>query len=221
MTPARAGRRADRLRRRRDDDRARSLLADGGNQLLAQLACLVASFSMRSPESRRAGSRRSASAPLELAAGAVRRRRGDAGAGRAAGRPALARPADLARGLGRRSRCWRWSARPSPTSSIFRLIERAGATNALLVTLLVPPVAILLGALCFGERLGANQFGGLVLIGAGLAVIDGRLVAPLRRSLPPSAPRRAASPPRRRSSRGRRCSATLPCPRRRRGSSSA
>ena len=62
----------------------------------------------------------------------------------------------------------------------FRLIERAGATNSLLVTLLVPPVAIFVGALVFGEHLGLNQLFGLALIGAGLAVIDGRLVKRIR-----------------------------------------
>jgi drug/metabolite transporter (DMT)-like permease len=57
----------------------------------------------------------------------------------------------------------------------FRLIDRAGATNALLVTLLVPPVAILLGALVLGEVIEARDFAGLALIALGLAAIDGRL----------------------------------------------
>ena len=39
----------------------------------------------------------------------------------------------------------------------FRLIDSAGATNALLVTLLVPPVAILLGALFLGEAIAAAR----------------------------------------------------------------
>ncbi|HKX92337.1 MAG TPA: DMT family transporter, partial [Sphingomicrobium sp.] len=56
----------------------------------------------------------------------------------------------------------------------FRLIETSGATNALLVTLLVPPVAILLGALLLGETLAAQDFLGLGLIALGLAAIDGR-----------------------------------------------
>ena len=43
----------------------------------------------------------------------------------------------------------------------FRLIDCAGATNALLVTLLVPPVAILLGALFLGESLAPQDFLGL------------------------------------------------------------
>ena len=57
----------------------------------------------------------------------------------------------------------------------FKLIDSAGATNALLVTLLVPPTAILLGGLFLGERLTLGQFGGLGLIALGLAAIDGRL----------------------------------------------
>ena len=58
----------------------------------------------------------------------------------------------------------------------FRVIERAGATNALLVTLLTPPVAILLSAIFLGEQLGALHFVGLGLIALGLAAIDGRLL---------------------------------------------
>ena len=59
----------------------------------------------------------------------------------------------------------------------FRLIDSSGATNALLVTLLVPPVAILLGALFLGESLAAQDFIGLGLIALGLAAIDGRLLS--------------------------------------------
>lgn len=58
----------------------------------------------------------------------------------------------------------------------FRLIETAGATNSMLVTLLVPPIAILLGTLVLGEQFGLAQIVGLLLIAAGLAVIDGRLL---------------------------------------------
>jgi drug/metabolite transporter (DMT)-like permease len=59
----------------------------------------------------------------------------------------------------------------------FRLIDRAGATNALLVTLLVPPVAIVLGGLFLNETLAAQDFLGLGLIALGLAAIDGRLLS--------------------------------------------
>jgi drug/metabolite transporter (DMT)-like permease len=58
----------------------------------------------------------------------------------------------------------------------FRLIETAGATNALLVTLLVPPFAILFGTLFLNEVLAPQDFIGLALIALGLAAIDGRLL---------------------------------------------
>ena len=63
----------------------------------------------------------------------------------------------------------------------FRLIDSAGATNALLVTLLVPPTAILLGGLFLNEQLTGTQLGGLAFIAVGLALIDGRLLTRLRR----------------------------------------
>lgn len=62
----------------------------------------------------------------------------------------------------------------------FRLIDSAGATNAMLVTLLVPPVAILLGGLFLHEALSAQDFIGLALIAVGLAAIDGRLLDRIR-----------------------------------------
>jgi drug/metabolite transporter (DMT)-like permease len=58
----------------------------------------------------------------------------------------------------------------------FKLIDSAGATNALLVTLLVPPIAILVGAIFLSERLAPQDFSGLALIALGLAAIDGRLL---------------------------------------------
>ncbi len=62
----------------------------------------------------------------------------------------------------------------------FRLIETSGATNALLVTLLVPPVAILLGALFLNETLAIQDFLGLGFIALGLAAIDGRVLSLLK-----------------------------------------
>jgi len=62
----------------------------------------------------------------------------------------------------------------------FRILERAGATNLSLVTLLVPVSAIILWILFLDERLSANQFGGILVIAAGLIVIDGRVAAGLR-----------------------------------------
>lgn len=64
----------------------------------------------------------------------------------------------------------------------FRLLATVGATNVLLVTLLVPVSAILLGALVLSERLSLNAFAGMGLIGLGLALIDGRLLAAMRQA---------------------------------------
>lgn len=57
----------------------------------------------------------------------------------------------------------------------FRILATAGATNLLLVTFLIPVSAIILGTFFLGEILQAQHFIGMALIGAGLAVIDGRL----------------------------------------------
>jgi drug/metabolite transporter (DMT)-like permease len=57
----------------------------------------------------------------------------------------------------------------------FRILAVAGATNLLLVTFLIPPMAILLGAAFLGERLALRHFEGMGLIGIGLAIIDGRI----------------------------------------------
>jgi drug/metabolite transporter (DMT)-like permease len=57
----------------------------------------------------------------------------------------------------------------------FRILAGAGATNVLLVTLLAPATAVILGALVLHERLGAQQFLGFAIIVLGLAFIDGRL----------------------------------------------
>ena len=57
----------------------------------------------------------------------------------------------------------------------YAILAMAGAGNLMLVTLLIPAVAITLGALFLGESLAPRAFAGLALIAAGLAVIDGRL----------------------------------------------
>ncbi|MER9356664.1 DMT family transporter [Mesorhizobium sp. M0514] len=57
----------------------------------------------------------------------------------------------------------------------FNLVASAGATNASLVTLIVPASAILLGLLFLGERLALFEFYGMALIALGLVTIDGRL----------------------------------------------
>ena len=59
----------------------------------------------------------------------------------------------------------------------FRILASAGATNLSLVTMLVSPTAILLGILVLGENLQGHHLLGLMLIVAGLMVIDGRVAA--------------------------------------------
>lgn len=57
----------------------------------------------------------------------------------------------------------------------FRLLATAGAVNAALVTLLIPPSAILLGSGFLGEGLEPRHLAGMGLIGIGLLAVDGRL----------------------------------------------
>lgn len=58
----------------------------------------------------------------------------------------------------------------------YRVLAMVGSGNLMLVTLLIPPVAIVLGALVRGESLSPNAFAGFGLLALGLIVIDGRLL---------------------------------------------
>jgi drug/metabolite transporter (DMT)-like permease len=66
----------------------------------------------------------------------------------------------------------------------FELIGRAGATNAILVTLLIPVSGLLLGWLLLGETVTWTEIAGMSLIAAGLAAIDGRVLARALQLLP-------------------------------------
>ena len=59
----------------------------------------------------------------------------------------------------------------------YRVLAMAGSGNLLLVTLLIPPVAIVLGAWVRAEDLHPGAYAGLALLALGLAVLDGRLFA--------------------------------------------
>lgn len=63
----------------------------------------------------------------------------------------------------------------------YRVIALAGSGLAMLVTLLIPPVAILLGWLVLGERLAPSAFAGFALLAAGLVVLNGWPMAAGRR----------------------------------------
>jgi drug/metabolite transporter (DMT)-like permease len=53
----------------------------------------------------------------------------------------------------------------------------------MLVTLLIPVSALLLGRLLLGETIDPRQLAGMALIGLGLAAIDGRPLSLLRHRL--------------------------------------
>lgn len=57
----------------------------------------------------------------------------------------------------------------------FKILASSGATNIMLVTLLVPVSAIILGSLFLNETLEWVHFIGMALIATGLSAIDGRL----------------------------------------------
>ncbi len=56
----------------------------------------------------------------------------------------------------------------------FRILATAGATNLLLVTLLIPVTAIVLGVAVLGEPLGLRHYAGMAVIGLALLIVDGR-----------------------------------------------
>lgn len=58
----------------------------------------------------------------------------------------------------------------------FEILVRAGSANLMLVTLLIPPIAVGLSYTFLGERLGSEAGYGFALIAIGLAITDGRLL---------------------------------------------
>jgi drug/metabolite transporter (DMT)-like permease len=63
----------------------------------------------------------------------------------------------------------------------FQILRRSGATNVMLVTLLIPVTAILLGYLVLGEPISVREIAGALVIGSALLVIDGRALTLWRR----------------------------------------
>ena len=66
----------------------------------------------------------------------------------------------------------------------YRVLKSAGAGNTSLTTLIVAPVSIALGAVVLGESLSPSAYAGFGLIAFGLLVIDGRILARLKRINP-------------------------------------
>ena len=72
----------------------------------------------------------------------------------------------------------------------FRILATSGATNILLVTLLIPVSAILLGVGLLEETLSARQLVGMAFIALALLVVDGRLPALVATAARPRRPGR-------------------------------
>jgi len=63
----------------------------------------------------------------------------------------------------------------------FQILRRSGATNVMLVTLLIPVTAIVLGYLVLGEQISPREIAGALVIGSALLLIDGRVLEWFRR----------------------------------------
>ncbi|MBR0871085.1 DMT family transporter [Bradyrhizobium tropiciagri] len=59
----------------------------------------------------------------------------------------------------------------------FKILQRSGATNVMLVTLLIPVTAMLLGTFVLGEPIALREVLGALVISSALLVIDGRVLA--------------------------------------------
>lgn len=70
----------------------------------------------------------------------------------------------------------------------FQILQRSGATNVMLVTLLLPVTAMLLGTLVLGEPVAPREVIGAIVIASALLLIDGRVFAWFSRA-PASTPR--------------------------------
>jgi drug/metabolite transporter (DMT)-like permease len=66
----------------------------------------------------------------------------------------------------------------------FQVLRRSGATNVMLVTLLIPVTAILLGYLVLDEPISLREIAGTLVIGSALLVIDGRVLRLFSRAKP-------------------------------------
>jgi drug/metabolite transporter (DMT)-like permease len=65
----------------------------------------------------------------------------------------------------------------------FQILRRSGSTNVMLVTLLIPVTALLLGYLVLGESISGREIAGAIVIGSALLLIDGRVLNLVRRPL--------------------------------------
>ena len=63
----------------------------------------------------------------------------------------------------------------------FEILQRAGAANLMLVTLLIPPIAVGLSSVFLNEKFGNEAWIGFLVIAIGLIITDGRVIDWLRK----------------------------------------
>jgi drug/metabolite transporter (DMT)-like permease len=63
----------------------------------------------------------------------------------------------------------------------FQILVQSGASNVMLVTLLIPVTSILLGHLVLGEVIKPREIIGALVIASSLLVVDGRVLAFFRK----------------------------------------
>ena len=59
----------------------------------------------------------------------------------------------------------------------FEILVSSGASNVMLVTLLIPVTAVILGSIFLGEQIRAKEIAGALIIATGLLFLDGRVIA--------------------------------------------
>ena len=64
----------------------------------------------------------------------------------------------------------------------FKILERTGAGNLLICTIIIPPSSILLNAMLLGQMITLAEMVGLAIITIGLLVLDGRIVNKILKS---------------------------------------
>ncbi|MDG1299338.1 MAG: DMT family transporter [Paracoccaceae bacterium] len=65
----------------------------------------------------------------------------------------------------------------------FEILARAGSANLMLVTVMIPPVAVTLSSTFLGEALPSEAWYGFIIIGFGLTITDGRTFDKIKASV--------------------------------------
>ena len=56
----------------------------------------------------------------------------------------------------------------------FKILEKTGAGNLLICTIIIPPASIILNSLILGQVIAISELIGLMIITVGLIILDGR-----------------------------------------------